>query len=147
MCIRDSYRFQNQNLHTMIPWDKSEAFRDGPEYPIFHNLYDVPDQTRNRLVIRALAYEDLRNLYLDTLLLCAQSAAELIPAVPPAQPDARGWLEREIDREYDQIKVAALSDNDKPYSNAEFMAAYQAMKAFAQQRSTFVTIEVTKVRP
>jgi len=141
------YRFQNQNLHTMIPWDKSEAFRDGPEYPIFHNLYDVPDQTRNRLVIRALAYEDLRNLYLDTLLLCAQSAAELIPAVPPAQPDARGWLEREIDREYDQIKVAALSDNDKPYSNAEFMAAYQAMKAFAQQRSTFVTIEVTKVRP
>jgi hypothetical protein len=131
----------------MIPWDKSEAFRDGPEYPIFHNLYDVPDQVRNRLVIRALAYEDLRNLYLDTLLQAAQSAAEVIPTMPPAEPDARGWLEREIDREYEQIKVAALSDTDKPYSNDDFNAAYQALKVFAQQRSAFVTIEVAKVRP
>jgi len=143
------YRYQNTTIHTIIPWDKSEAFRDGPEYPIFHNLYDVPEQTRNRLVIRALAYSDLRNLYLDTLLQCAQSAAEMLTpaAPPPAEPDTRGWLEREIDAEYAQIRTAALLDTTKPYSNDEFEAAYQALKQFAQRRSTFVTIEVTKVRP
>lgn len=37
----------------MIPWDKSEAFKAGPESSVFHNLNDVPDAQRNRLVTTA----------------------------------------------------------------------------------------------
>lgn len=136
------HRLQNQNLFTVIPWDKSEAFRD-PIYPIFHNIYDVPDANRNRLAIRALAYSDLRNLYFDTLLECARVSAELVEATPS---EVRGWMEREVDREYDQIRDAALADTEKPYTNEQFTQAVDAMRVFARQRPDFVRNEVARLR-
>ena len=142
------YRLPNENLFTFIPWDKSETFRDGPTYPIFHNIYDVPEPIRNRLAIRALAYDDLRNLYLDTLLECARVMSE-VPAVTPAPatPETRGWMEQEIDRQYAQIRDAALADTEKPYTNDQFTAAVEAMRVFARERDDFVRAEVARVRP
>jgi hypothetical protein len=137
------HRLQNQNLFTLIPWDKSEAFRD-PIYPIFHNIYDVPDANRNRLAIRALAYDDLRNLYLDTLLECARVSSELADMTPP---DARGWMEREVDREHEQIRDTALADTEKPYTNEQFTQAVEAMRVFARQRPEFVRSEVARYGP
>jgi len=141
------YRYQNQNLHKLIPWDKSEAFKDGPTYPIFHNIYDVPESNRNRLMMRVLNDSQLRTLFLDALAECARSAAELVVETPETTPsDARGWLEREVEREYQQIRDATLADTTKTFSNADFEAAIEAMRTFARERSTFVTSEVAKAR-
>jgi hypothetical protein len=141
------YNYKAQNTFTIIPWDKSEAFKDGPSYPIFHNIYDVAESIRNRLVVRALSYADLRTFYLDTLVQCAQSAAEPLVITPETPPDSRGWLEREMEREYSQIREAALADPQKTYTNEQFEAAVSAVRDFARQRSAFVTSEVAKARP
>jgi hypothetical protein len=142
------YRYQNQTLYKIIPWDKSEAFKDGPTYPIFHNIYDVPESNRNRLMMRVLNDPQLRTLFLDTLAECARSASEPIVDTPESTPaDTRGWLEREVEREYSQIRDATLADTTKTFSNADFETAVEAMRTFARQRSAFVTSEVAAARP
>jgi len=142
------YRYNNQNLYKFIPWDKSEAFKDGPTYPIFHNIYDVPEAIRNRLTMRVLNDPQLRTQFLDTLAECARSAAEPVIDTPEtAPPDTRGWLEREVEREYAQIRDAALADTTKTYTNEEFEAAVEAMRVFARERSAFVTSQVAQARP
>ena len=137
------YRFENKNLFTFIAWDKSNAFIDGPEYPIWHNIYDVPEANRNRLTIRALGYDDLRTLFLDTLLECAKSLSQVDPTTPA---DTRGWMEREIEKEHDQIKDGVLADPDKPYTNADFENEVENLRNFARQRGDFVKNEVAKAR-
>jgi hypothetical protein len=134
------YRFDNQKTFVFIPWDKSEAFKAGPTSSVFHNIADVPDSLKNRLMTRMLSYPDLYNYYLDTLIACAQSAAELTAG------DARGWLEREVQREYDQIRDAAYADTEKPYSNASFDVEIQNLLDFARRRSDIVTQEANGSR-
>ena len=136
------YRFDGQKLFAFIEWDKSEAFKGGIAYPIFHNITDVPDAQRNRLLSRALAYPDLYDLYLDTLLECVASASQ----VEAGSADPRGWLEREVDREYTQIRGPMLSDSQKPFTNDEFEQAVRDLTAFAQQRGAFVTAQVNAAR-
>jgi hypothetical protein len=130
------YRFTNQNLFTFIPWDKSEAFAAGPDSTIFHNINGVPDSRRNRLMARTLADREMFAYFLDTLLEVARSAIE------PGTGDARGWMEREVAREYAQIRDAALSDPTKPFSNDQFEAGVVALTDFARRRSALVTAEV-----
>ena len=134
------YRFDNQKLFQFIPWDKSEAFKAGPTSSVFHNISDVPDSVKNRLMTRVLSYPDLYNQFLDLLIGCAQSASELTAG------DARGWLEREVQKEYDQIRDAARADTEKPYSNDSFEAEIQSLLDFARRRSSIVTEEVNGAR-
>ncbi len=133
------YRFDNRKLFTFIPWDKSEAFKGGATASIWHNITDVPDAKKNRLMTRVLAYTDLYNYYLDTLLECVQSSQQV-------QSDGRGWLASEIEREYQQIRDAALADTTKPYSNADFEAAVNDLRTFAQNRTASVTQQVAASR-
>ena len=44
------YRFNNRKLFMFIPWDKSEAFKGGPNTAIFHNISDGPPTGKNRLL-------------------------------------------------------------------------------------------------
>lgn len=134
------YRFDSQRLFTFIPWDKSEAFQAGPTSSIFHNISDVPDALKNRLMTRVLSYTDLYNQFLDTLITCAQSAGEL------AEGDSRGWMEREVQREYEQIREAARADTEKPYSNDSFEAGVVNLLDFARRRSAIVTAEANGAR-
>jgi hypothetical protein len=134
------YRFDNQKRFSFIAWDKSEAFQAGPESSIFHNVNDVADAEKNRLMTRVLSFPDLYSQFLDVLLQCARSAAEPDPA------DARGWLEREVDKEYRQIRDAALADTNKPYSNEAFEQGVAALLDFAKRRSDIVTAEVNASR-
>jgi len=132
------YRFDNQKLFTFIAWDKSEAFRGGVDYSIFHNITDVPAEQRNRLVSRALSYRDLYDLYLDTLIECVKSANE----VEAGSADQRGWLEREVERESNQIRDAVLGDPQKTFSNDDFEQAVRDLTVFARQRGAFITGQV-----
>ena len=133
------YRPPNSNLHVFIPWDKSETMHDRA-LSIFHNVDDVPEQVQNRIMTRAMKYPDLANLYLDVLSATADSAAE------PGDGDQRGWIEREVEREFNQISDAVLADPQKPYTNADFLQAVDDLRKFAQDRSTFVKTSVANKR-
>jgi spore coat protein CotH len=128
------YRFANTTTFLFIPWDKSNAFWSA-DYPILHNIVDGPDDKRNVLAARALQEPDLLKLYLDTMLECATFALQ------GATPSDPGWLEAEINREYDQIHTAALADTSL-YTNDEFEQAVLDMKSFAQLRSSAVQQQV-----
>ena len=134
------YRFNNQKLFTFIAWDKSEAFQAGPVSSVFHNINDVPDAQFNRLMARTLSFPDLYNTFLDALLECARSASEVVPG------DSRGWMEREVQKEYAQIRDAAYADTEKPYSNDSFEQNVKGLVDFAQRRSGLVTSEVNANR-
>lgn len=131
------YRFENKKLFTFIAWDKSQAFTS-PTYSTFHNVFG--GDLQNRLMSRVLAYRDLYDYYLDTLMECVRSANELTAG------DSRGWLEREIEQEHRQIRDAARSDPDKPYSNDDFERAVNDLTTFARERGDFVTREVAAAR-
>lgn len=142
------YRFENQTLSTMIPWDKSEAFKGGLARAIWHNIDDVPPSFRNQLMERVKEFPELRDVYLDTLLKCAALARSLNPDAPdePAGVGQPGWLEQEILREYEQVRLAALEDPVKPFSNEEFEQDIQLLLEFARMRSAFVENEVARYR-
>jgi hypothetical protein len=134
------YRPPQSNRFTILPWDKSQALFGSPALTIWHNITDVPEANRNRLMTRLLESPDLRSLYLDTLASAARSASEAAPA------DPRGWLEREIEREALQVRDAVYADTSKPYTNAEFEATVEALKVFARQRPGFVLAEAAQSR-
>jgi hypothetical protein len=151
------YRLEHTTRSVLIPWDRSQSFTGGPDFSIWHNIFDIPTQSRNRLMDRAVNFNNLRDVYLDALLRAADLASTPVdpdavvaslsrsggaqPAPPPP-----GWLETEILREYQQIRTVARSDTFKPYSNDEFEQAVEDLLTFARQRSAFVKDEVRKFR-
>ena len=136
------YRFENQKRFAFIAWDKSEAFKGGSEYGVLHNISDVPSWFQNRLMTRSMRSPDLYTLYLETLLECARSVTER----EAGSTDDRGWLAREIERQYAQIREAALTDPMKPFSNEEFSRAVDDLRAFAVNRATFVAEDVVRAQ-
>jgi len=138
------YRYENKSQFQFIPWDKSNTFWEAPSpnYFILRNIEDGPVDHRNRLVQRALKYPDLWNLYLDTLEECANSATAGATTGANPQP---GWLEAEVQREYLQIRTAALADT-LIYTNAQFEQAIADLKVFAAGRSDAVKAQVATYR-
>ena len=129
------YRLQNKNQFVWIPWDKSEAFKGGSTYPIFHNFLDGVPGKRNRLSGRAMTLSNVQSMYLDRLLDAAKSLRELDDTTPS---DSRGWMEREIQREYDQIRDLVDTDTTRQFTNAEFEADVERLRTFARERPAFV---------
>jgi spore coat protein CotH len=136
------HRFDNRKLFTMIPWDKSEAFKGDIRRSIFRNMTDVPSLRQNRLMSRVLAQPDLANLYLDLLIECVRLAAE----PDTGSSGGPGWLEREVEREYQQIRAAALEDPVKPFTNAQFEQDVEGLRAFARERGNAVIEQVAQAR-
>lgn len=134
-----TYRYDNQKQFVIIPWDKSEAFQSGPESTVFHNITDVPASQMNRLMSRVMLYPELYGAYLDALQDAAASAAE-------PGGDGRGWLEREVQHEYEQTRDAARADTFKPYSNEQFEQSVVDLLDYARRRSEIVAREVAASR-
>ena len=146
------YRWANTTQLTFIPWDKSEAFKatpngslspGNPALGIFHNFLDGDPAKRNRLSGRAMTLDVARNLYLDTLLTLASMAKALDPQDPA---DTRGWLEREIDREYALIKDAVYADTKRPFTTADFETDVENLRNYARVRPDNVTTQVNNFR-
>lgn len=139
------YRFEDTTRSQFLVWDKDNTFA-AADFPIMRNVND------NVLSRRTLNLPAQRNYYLDTLLEAAQSIDETESesgesdgkGKPESQP---GWLEREIIREFEQIRTLAQSDHFKPYSNQDFQDAYDRLLEFARNRSAYVRDEVKKIRP
>ena len=123
----------------------TDSITSEPDEPIL----DGDEAHRNRLVVRALQYADLRALYLQTLEECADSAL----AVPVTEADATspepaqiGWMEMEIARVYDQIREAVALDTTKVSSTDQFEQSVADMKLFARQRGAAVREQVAADR-
>lgn len=151
------YRLERSTRSILFPWDRSQSFTGGPGFSIWHNIFDIPAQSRNRLMDRTARVNALLDVYLDTLLKAADKASTPVPtdtaaaalsrtpAVEPPPPPP-GWLETEILRQYQQIHAVALADTYKPYTNEEFEQAILDLLKFARERSGFVKDEVRKYR-
>ena len=123
------YRFERKRLFQWVPWDKDGAFS-------FVAL-PISWDRKNILLRRALGFPELRAAYLQALAQAAILAG-----------GNGGWLEQEIQREYEQIREAVFADPNKqcvheqgglkPCSNEEFEAAVESLRQFARDRSTFV---------
>jgi hypothetical protein len=111
------------NRHRLIPWDKDLAFSDISSSIILRH-------EENELFRRAMAYDDLRELYEKKLKQSAHVAA------------AGRWLEKQITTTAELVTDAAHEDPVKPVTNREFDAAVRFLKRFARQRSDFVVKEV-----
>jgi spore coat protein CotH len=128
------YRVRSNGVSTFIPWDKSEAFKNGVFHTVVWNVFDIPESVRNHLMDRAMTTQEIRDLYFDTLIACAVFVS------------TDGWLDQEIRREYAQVRQAALEDTLKPYTNEEFEADVQMLLEFARLRSAVVVDEVLRRR-
>jgi spore coat protein CotH len=138
------YRFEDSKRLQFLPWDKDNTF---------HSIdFDVMSRVgENVLSRRLLAMSAYVNAYLDTLLATAVSTMEPDPEVPEfdknGKPVSRpGWLEREVQRQYEQIRTFARQDTFKPHSNGDFEASIQFLLDFARGRSPFVEAAVTERR-
>jgi len=136
------YRFQGTSVSTVIPWDKSEAFKAGVTASVWRNVDDVPAASRNVLMVRAMQQPALRGVFLDTLLWCAQIADASEAA--PSGPAAPGWLEQEVRRAADQVRQAVQEDRLAPFSFDEFEAEVQRLIDFAHDRGTLVREDVRR---
>ena len=130
------YRFENTTRFQFLPWDKDNTF-ESRDFSIWRNV------DTNVLARRALNVPDARNRFLDTLLEAAASVDER-PADPAGAPvEGPGWLEREMTRQYEQIRAAAYNDTLKPFPNQAFDEAYARLLDFARNRSAAVRAEVS----
>lgn len=140
------YRFQNTTRFQLIPWDKSNTFWEDPFYSIFRNITDGPENHRNQLVVRAMRDPELRELYRATLLEAADSALGDPETRQHAAADTTGWLEAEVDYEYQQIRVADSLDTVKIHSNTDFETGVEKLRNFARLRSEQVRLQVAADR-
>ena len=135
------YRFRIRSCSRSSPGTRARRSRAATS-PTSSTTSRTGPTRQNRLMMRALAYPDLYNAYLDALLDCARSAAETAPGVTGGP----GWLEREVQREYQQIRDAALADPSKPFTNDEFERAANDLGVFARRRGDFVAAAVNAAR-
>lgn len=148
------YRFLNTNRFTFLPWDKSNTFWESPSYSIFHNIEDGTESKRNKLVTRALKDTDLRELWLNTILECADAimqpavaavaATETTPAVAAVDTP---WLQYEVTRIAAQIQAANYADPSREvYTNADWDESIRFLTTWAQTRSEIVRAQVAADR-
>jgi spore coat protein CotH len=121
------YRPSGSSAHRILPWDRDHAFQE-VDASVFGRLGN------NRLLAGALAFADLRAVYLDALARCADLATR------------DQWLERTIVRSAALIEQAALEDVRKPYDDETHAFEVASLVAFARQRSRYVLAEVERER-
>jgi spore coat protein CotH len=121
------YRSKQDAPHRILPWDKDKVF-ESIGSPIFQRADE------NELFRRAMAFDDLRTLFLDVLEASARSAAD------------EEWLEQEIVRSAAVVAEATYQDERKPFSNEEFDAAITFFIEFARKRPANVLEQVAQAR-
>jgi len=119
------YRGEGATIHRFFPWDKDNAFLRA-DLPITHGI------DSNRLMRRALEYEDLRARYFAVLAACAQMDLE------------EAWLATRLETAAALIVDFTHADPLKPFLNADFDRALDFMRAFARERATYVLDAVAR---
>jgi hypothetical protein len=133
------YRTPSRTEFKFIAWDRDNAFYS-VDYSVFQGIGE------NVLTRRLLEIAEYRAYYVDMVLEAASAAdapeGEAVEGqVPPT------WLQAEIERQYAQVREAMLADANKPFTNDEFEAAIETLRAFARDRSAFVRSELQPAQP
>lgn len=118
------YRLENSPTHVLIAWDEDNAFHQ-TDYQVDARI------TENVLTSKLLANTTYVSQYYGVLLEAADSAT--------------GWLQQEMQRQFDLIHQAMLEDRLKPYSNVEYETARHSLLAFPDARITYARCEVSKL--
>jgi hypothetical protein len=136
------YRFEKSTRLQFLDWDADNTFR-AVDYSI------TAEHDNNVLMKRAMTIPSLRSVYFTSLLEAARSAEEYSEDEAEADNNQklapRGWLEREIDRLYAQIRATMRSDTLKNFTNDEFEDAVAYLKQFARARGPYVRCEAAKI--
>ena len=136
------YRFEKKRLSQFLDWDADNTFH-AIDYSI------TAEHDNNVLMKRAMQIPALRSAYFTSLVDAVRSAEEFTDE--EAEADAllkrapRGWLEREIDRLYAQIRQTMRADTVKAYTNDEFEEGVEYMRRFARERGPYVRCEVARI--
>ena len=136
------YRFEKSARSQFLDWDADNTF-----HTIDYSI--TAEHDNNVLMKRAMRIPALRDAYFTSLLQAVRSAEEY--SDDEADADVRlglrprGWLEREVDRLYTQIRTTMRADPVKAYTNEEFEDGVAFMKQFARERGPFVRCETAKL--
>jgi spore coat protein H len=125
--MNNVYLHRGDGPARFLPWDKDQTFR-AADYPVLAGAAD------NILMRRVLADPALRATFLSALTDSAQAAA------------SGNWLVEEVERQYAQVRAAAIADVTKPFTNAEFEAEIAFLRSFARTRPGFVLHEAQRLR-
>ena len=117
------YRLENSPSHVLIAWDEDNAFLQTD----FGLTTRVDENVLSRKTLELPGY---RSQYYSALSEAASAAAS--------------WMRQEMQRQFSMINDAMVADTLKPYSNAEYMSARDALLAFPDARLTYVRCEVSK---
>jgi hypothetical protein len=121
------YRPGDSTRHQFLPWDRDGSFQ----------VIDSSIMIRtadNQLFQRLMAYDDLREAYLQAIEACARAAAD------------GDWLENLMTSRAALIRGAVASDTSKPYTVDDFEAHAAFLQAFAHLRPGIVLAEVSRLR-
>jgi spore coat protein CotH len=121
------YRNATTGQARLLPWDADHSFQ-AADYPL------MAGAAENVLMRRMLEDPVLRARYFQLVNEAVGAAFN------------GNWLASEIAAEYQQIRDAVLADPVKPYTNAEFDAAFLELMQFAQTRRSFVLQQVQQVQ-
>lgn len=119
------YRPAASTRFEFIPWDQDNTFTS-LDFPPWYNVQ------KNVLTRKVWADDRLRERYLQRLMTVSESAD--------------GWLEKEIEREYRQIRPAVRADTAKYLSDEEFEKTIAGLRRFARERSRVVRDFLARVR-
>ena len=122
------YRFAGTNKHRLFPWDEDNAFTF-----VAASIVRQPEN-RVRLFDRAFAQPDLRAFFLDVAEQCAHTLTET------------GWLSGELERIAALITPAVMADTRKQFSNDQFFADLDFIRAFAATRTQTTLDELKTLR-
>jgi hypothetical protein len=136
------YRFEKSTRSQFLDWDADNTFR-AIDYSI------TAEHDNNVLMKRAMKIPSLRAVYFTSLLEAARSVEEYSEDEAAADKKLkiapRGWLEREVDRLYTQIRATMRADTLKAFTDDEFEDAVAYMRQFARERGPYVRCEVVKI--
>jgi spore coat protein H len=121
------YRPGDSTRHQILPWD-----RDGSFQVIDSSI--MLRTAEHHLFQRLIAYDDLRETYLQAIEACARAAAE------------GDWLENLLATRAALVREAVASDTHKPYTVDDFEAHVAFLQAFARLRPGIVLAEVNQLR-
>jgi spore coat protein CotH len=117
------YRLEDSTTHTFIAWDEDNAFL-ATDFAIATRLDE------NVLTRKTLELAAHRSQYYAELVAAADAAAD--------------WMQQEMQRQFDLVHEAMVTDTQKPYTNADYEAERERLLAFPGARITFVRCEVAK---
>ncbi len=122
------YRNPGATRFTFIAWDKDVTFRDS-DRDIWMGVKE------NVLARRILAIPEFRETYLAAL-----------EGMINAAEGPGGWLEKELDRAFEQVRVAALEDTQSPYAFSEYNDAVTLVRNFLTARPASLLRQIREAR-